>query len=77
MTAPAISIKLQAPLINKKYSSNQYLQIIILEQNRVTKFQQISEVSKLIKNKKNQIFFEKICCVSKNPGCLLCNLIYA
>ena len=34
MTAPAISIKWKAPLINKEYNSNQYLQIIILEKNK-------------------------------------------
>ena len=32
-----------------------------MEQNMVTKLQQISKVSKLIKNKTNQIFFEKVC----------------
>ena len=38
--------------LTKKYDSNQYMQIIIFEQNGITKLQQISKVLKLIKNKK-------------------------
>ena len=44
---------------NNNYNSNQNLQIIILEQNRVTKVQQILKVFKLIKNKKNQVFLKR------------------